>query len=66
MTDATYGWMRGGRRKSVEEEPYKRTGLCCGPRCLARRSRPDVVLYRVARSRYRCRDCFRKEAGFYP
>jgi len=50
----------------ARSEPFKRVGLCCGEKCRARKHQPDVVLYLVREHRYRCRDCYRRETGFWP
>ena len=61
------GAMRYG--KLADEQPYTRTGICCGKACMKnteRMGKPDVLLYRLREYVYRCRRCFKREAGYYP
>jgi len=49
-----------------EPEPFKRTGICCGASCRKRERLSDQVLYRLREHVYRCRSCYRREAGYFP
>ena len=62
----TYGARRYFRHA---DEPRTRMGICCGEYCkrFASRRGKDVLLHRVHDlDRYRCRECFRRETGYYP
>jgi hypothetical protein len=63
------GYTRAQRDAKAGIPPRTRTGICCGHTCRRYPSRRlrDVALFRVAHlDRYRCRDCFRVECGYYP
>jgi hypothetical protein len=68
----SYSSGQQARRAREREErsialPYKRVGICCGAICRRLKRIVDVPLYRVGdQCRYRCRGCFRIEAGYYP
>lgn len=59
---------RWPRSDDLKLEPRTRMGLCCGARCLKSKKRTsfDQPLFLVSTSRYRCRACFKREAGYWP
>ena len=54
------------RGKRDEDEPRTVTGMCWGKRCAKKRYKGDVPLFRVSPMRYRCRECYKLETGYYP
>jgi hypothetical protein len=63
----TYGARRYFRHA---DEVRVRTGICCGVYCkrYASRRGKDVTLHRADENgdRWRCRDCFKQERGYFP